>query len=82
MTACLRNFQETIKSNDDNWDAYFGARHTACGASFELATRNYKLTHRAGMSAGDAWTSADMVSTHVYAVVLANYCAALEQREA
>ena len=25
MTACLRNFQETIKSNDDNWDAYFGA---------------------------------------------------------
>ena len=21
MTACLRNFQETIKSNDDNWCA-------------------------------------------------------------
>ncbi|KAK9837250.1 hypothetical protein WJX81_001515 [Elliptochloris bilobata] len=29
MTACLRNFQETIKSNDDNWDAYFGDAWTS-----------------------------------------------------
>ena len=41
MTACLRNFQETIKSNDDNWDAYFGALHTACGAFFALSNCKY-----------------------------------------
>ena len=27
LTICLRNFQERIKCNDDNWDAQFG---TAC----------------------------------------------------
>ena len=26
MTACLRNFQETIHCNDDNWDAHFGVQ--------------------------------------------------------
>lgn len=25
MTACLRNFQETIRCSDDSWDAHFGA---------------------------------------------------------
>ena len=24
LTICLRNFQERIKCNDDNWDAQFG----------------------------------------------------------
>ena len=28
LTICLRNFQERIKCNDDNWDAQFGELET------------------------------------------------------
>lgn len=39
LTLCLRNFQERIKCNDDNWDAQFGmpssaAQGTANGIAF------------------------------------------------
>ena len=31
LTLCLRNFQERIRCNDDNWDAQFGEMEAQLG---------------------------------------------------
>ena len=57
LTICLRNFQERIKCNDDNWDAQFG-RALIMSSCKDASIPNSKL---AVVIVGEYWTSADIV---------------------
>ena len=57
LTICLRNFQERIKCNDDNWDAQFG-RALIMSSCKQYQNLNSEL---AVIIVGEYWTSADIV---------------------
>lgn len=63
LTICLRNFQERIKCNDDNWDAQFGDYNMLLLSPLAAASaeRQHCRLECKRATAGEFWTSADIV---------------------